>query len=276
MVSLAGTWVLRLPLRRGPVILHGFLALFLLAGAAFALPAGSYLYQPAYCLDHYLRLPATPYAPQPGDLFFAVTPSKFMRTGHHLAGAADPHHSGIVFARPDGSLAVLEAGPFNTVYVSGWDALEHLSAYEKCERVWMRARRCPLTGEQSRCLTSFCMAQVGKRFATLRVAGQLTPFRSRGPCRTEYCGKVQGDREAWFCAELVVEALVAAGLLNPQTARPAATYPRDLFFDQSPNPWLDQHLDLSSGWRPPAQWARVPYDQSTTPPRRVHRLRSVG
>jgi hypothetical protein len=239
-----------------------------LMGAA---PA-SYLYQPAYQIDHQLRLPAAPYSPQPGDLFFAVTESKIMRFGHHLAGAADPHHSGIVFARPDGALAVLEAGPFNTTYVSGWEVMEHLAAYEKHERLWIRRRRCPLTPEQSRRLTEFSLTQVGKRFATLRVLGQLTPFRSRGPCRTEHCGKVRGDREAWFCAELVVEALVAACLLDAETARPAATYPRDLFFDRSPNPWLDRHLDLRGGWHPPAQWTSAPYGTTATPPRRVHRL----
>jgi hypothetical protein len=247
-------------------------ALVAVAALSVAAAPGSYLYQPAYVIDHYLRLPAAPYTPQPGDLVFAITESKVMRLGHHLAGAADPHHSGVVFARPGGGLAVLEAGPFNTTYVTGWDVMEHLLAYEKCERVWVRRRKCPLAAEQSRRLTAFSCPQVGKRFATLRVAGQLTPFRSRGPCRTEHCGKVRGDREAWFCAELVVEALVAAGLLDAETARPAATYPRDLFFDRSPNPWLDQHLNLSGGWHPPAQWTSVPYGTSPTPPRRVHRL----
>lgn len=247
-------------------------ALVTAAALLVAAAPGSYLYQPCYVIDHHLRLPATPYTPQPGDLFFAITPSKIMRVGHHLAGAADPHHSGIVFARPDGTLAVLEAGPFNTTYVSGWEVMEHLLAYEKSERLWLRPRKCPLTPEQSQRLTAFCCPQVGKRFASLRVAGQLTPFRSRGPCRTEYCGKVRGDRETWFCAELVVEALVAAGLLDAETARPAATYPRDLYFDQSPNSWLNEHLNLSAGWHPPAQWTSAPYGTTSTPPRRVYRL----
>src|SRR5262249_50431537 len=182
-------------------------------GAAAGGGCGSYLYQPAYALDHYLRLPAEPYAPPPGDPVLPRTQSALMRAGHRRAGAADPHHSAIVFARPDGTLGVLEAGPFNTLYVTGWDVMDHLSAYEKSERVWVRRRRCPLTPEQSRRLTEFCSAQVGKPFATWRVLGQLTPLRSRGPCRTEYVGQVRGDRKAWFCAELVVEALVAACLL---------------------------------------------------------------
>jgi hypothetical protein len=203
-------------------------------------------------------MPAEPYVPQPGDLFLAVTPDFIMRLGHRLAGAAAPHHSGIVYARPDGSLAVLEAGPFNTLEVSGWDVSYHLRAYEKKERLWIRRRKIPLTPEQSSQLTAFCHGQVGKPFATLRILGQLTLFRSRGPIRTEYVGKPRGNRDRWFCAELVVEALVAACLLDGETARPSATYPRELFFDCSPNPWLNEHFNLAGGWYPPAQWTEHP------------------
>jgi hypothetical protein len=172
-----------------------------------------------------------------------------------------------VFARPDGSLAILEAGPFNELFVSGWNVMDHLRAYHARERLWIRRRRTPLTAEQSAKLTAFCAAQVGKPFASLRVLGQLTPFRSRGPLRTEYVGKPRGNRQRWFCAELVVEALCAAGLLDPVTARPAATYPRDLFHDCSPNPWLNQHLNLSGGWYPPARWTDCPNE----PLRRTYR-----
>jgi hypothetical protein len=234
--------------------------------------AEGYLYQPAYAIDEYLRLPAEPYTPQPGDLFLAVTDDFFMRWGHRLAGAAGPHHSGIIFARPDGTLAVLEAGPFNTLFVSGWDVRDHLRAYAEHERLWIRRRKTPLTPEQSAKLTAFCSAQVGKPFAWLRVIGQLTPFRCRGPIRTQYVGKPHGDRRRWFCAELVVEALVASSLLDAETARPAATYPRDLFYDCSPNPWLNQHLRLGNEWYPPAQWTEVPWGSSPAPLRRVYRL----
>jgi hypothetical protein len=145
--------------------------------------------------------------------------------------------------------------------------MAHLRAYHARERLWIRRRRTPLTAEQSARLTAFCAAQVGKPFASLRILAQVTPLRSRGPIRTEYVGKPHGDRPRWFCAELVVEALCAAGLLDPATARPAATYPRDLFYDRSPNPWLNQHLNLSCGWYPPAQWTDCPAE----PLRRVHR-----
>jgi hypothetical protein len=216
---------------------------------------GSVLYRPAYSAADVLLGPAEPYRPQPGDLFFATDPSALVRFFHRVALAATPHHSGIVFARPDGSLALLEAGPHHTLDVGGRDLLPELCSYEAEAVVWIRRRRRPLSPEQSARLTAFALAQEGKRFAWWRVMGQLTPFRSRGPLRTFVVGKPRGDRRRYFCAELVVEALVASGLLPAGEARPSATYPRDLFFGRSPNPWLARHLDLSPGWLPPARWA---------------------
>jgi hypothetical protein len=227
----------------------------LMVSSMFAATAGygSYLYQPSYCLDDVLRSPAVAYAPQPGDIFLATTDSWLMRRGHQLAGAASPHHSGIVFARPDGSLALLEAGPHNTAYVSGLDVFDHLHWYEG-HQVWMRQRRVPLTPEESARLTAFATPKVGLPFASLRLIGQVTPFRSRGPIRTWFFGGPHGERRNYFCSELVVECLVAAGLIDPACARPAATYPRDLFCDRSPNWFLNAKFSLSGGWYPPARW----------------------
>jgi len=218
---------------------------------------GSFLYQPSYCQDDALRCPARPYVPQPGDIFLATTESWLMRKGHQLAGASGPHHSGIVFARPDGSLALLEAGPHNTVYISELDVFDHLHRYDG-QKVWIRQRRVPLTPDQSACLTAFAAPKVGMPFATLRVVGQLTPFRSRGPIRTWFVGRPHGERRNYFCSELVVECLVAAGLIDPACARPAATYPRDLFYDRSPNWFLNAKFSLSDGWYPPARWTDCP------------------
>ena len=131
--------------------------------------------------------------------------------------------------------------------------------------MWVRRRKTPLTPEQSAKLTAFCFAQVGKPFAWGRILVQLTPFRCRGPIRTEYLGKPKGDRSHWYCAEVVVESLVAACLLDAETARPSATYPRDLFFDCSPNPWLNKHLNLSADWYPPGQWTEFPWRETSTP-----------
>jgi hypothetical protein len=52
--------------------------------------------------------------------------------------------------------------------------------------------------------------------------------------------------------------MVAAGLIDPATARPAATYPHDLFFEKSLNLYLRRHFSLVCGWEPPARWVCQP------------------
>jgi hypothetical protein len=233
-----------------------------LAGGPGPLPRpevrGSYLYQPAFAIDEDLRLPAEPYTPQPGDIMLRLDHSKFWRTTHYMALAFDPNGSGIVFARPDGSMAVLEAGPYDTMWVRTLDVLPHLKNYANVGRVWIRRRKIPLTPEQSAALTDFALKNDGKRFALHRLGLQLTPFRTRGPIRTYFVGKPCGDRYCYFCSELVTEACAAAGIVNPETARPSATYPHDLFYGTSYNLYLSHHLELNRAWYPPARWTDCP------------------
>jgi hypothetical protein len=218
-------------------------------------PAASFIWQPSYELDHVFRGPPRPYAPQPGDIVMAADTSKFWKLMHNLAGTGDPTHSMIVFAMPDGTLGILEAGPHDTLKCRTLDALPHMLSYETEGRVWVRQRTVPLTPEQSARLTEFALATDGRQFALGRLAGQLTPFRARGPVRTWVTGKPRGlDRDGYFCSELVLEACVYAGLLDPRTTRPSATYPRDIFMDYSPNPYLKRHLKLTPCWDPPARW----------------------
>jgi hypothetical protein len=223
--------------------------------------SGSFLYRPAYCIDDVLRLPAEAYLPQPGDIMLATDPGKFWTVTHAVAGAGHPHNSAIIFARPDGSLAILEAGPYDTLYIRSLDMLPHLCKYEAKGPVWIRRRRVPLTVEQSARLTEFAVAQDGKRFALIRLAGQLTLLRCRGPLRTYLLGKPNGHRDAYFCSELVTEACVYAGLIDPANARPAATYPCDLFFDRSNNLFLHRHFKLAPCWDPPARWTPSPVQE---------------
>jgi hypothetical protein len=227
-------------------------------GPADAGCGGSFLYQPAFKIDDELRGPAEAYLPQPGDIMLRLDNSIFWRVTHYIAFAFDPNGSGIVFARPDGSLAVLEAGPNDTMWVGTPDMLPHLKEYADAGKLWIRKRCVPLTPEQSCRLTEFALAQDGKRFALGRLGQQLTPLRSRGPIRTRFIGKPKGDRASWFCSELVSEACVAAGLLDPERTRPSATYPHDLFFGRSYNLFIDHHLDVNAGWHPPARWADCP------------------
>lgn len=236
-----------------PLLLTGTLA-----GQADGGGEASYLCQPAYALDAELRGPLRLYVPQAGDIILSTDHNRFWAVAHNLAGTGHPHHSGIVFMLPDGRPAVLESGPHDTLHVEVLKLLPNLRAYEQEGPLWVRQRNTPLTPDQSARLTDFALAAAGKRFAVLRILTQVTPWRTRGPLRTWWVGGPHGDRDAYFCSELVLEACVAAGLLDPATTRPSATYPRELFFDRSLNPFLDRHFSLSPGWAPPARWLSSP------------------
>lgn len=238
--------------------------------------AQAYLYQPSYCLDYELRGPARLYCPQPGDIFLCTEHDFAARFGHKLAHSGAPHHSGIVVALPNGRMALLEGGPQRTMSVGIVDLNENLAAYAERNRIWIRPRCVPLGEEQSCRLTAFALAVDGKPFAVLRLLGQVTPFRCRGrftatrchACAADFCadGSKRGIKNAYFCSELVTEACVAAGLLDPDITRPVATYPRDLFFGRSRNPYIDQHLDMSC-WEPPARWTLCPGCERELKPR---------
>src|SRR6476659_8310711 len=87
----------------------------MLAGTPPQDAIGSYLYEPSYCMDSQLRGKARPYLPQPGDVLLATDKNIFWKITHDLALAFEPHNSAIIVARHDGSLAVLEAGPNDTL-----------------------------------------------------------------------------------------------------------------------------------------------------------------
>lgn len=215
---------------------------------------GSYLYEPSYCMDRVLRGEAKTYVPQPGDVMLATDKNLFWKVTHDLALAFEPHNSAVVVARRDGSLATLEAGPNDTTRCRLLDVLPHLKEYADKGPVWIRKRKTPLTAEQSACLTDFAERQNGKRFALGRLGVQLTPFRDRGPLRTALLGGPHGNRKSYYCSELVLEALVAAGLCDAATTRPSATYPHDIFFDRSFNPYIRRHPPMACDWEPPARW----------------------
>src|SRR5580658_8874725 len=83
--------------------------------------AGSYLYEPAYILDTELRGQPRAYVPQPGDIMVYTDSNLFWTITHDLALAFEPHGSGIVVRRPDGTLGILEAGPNDTMHVNVLD-----------------------------------------------------------------------------------------------------------------------------------------------------------
>lgn len=216
---------------------------------------GSYLFQPAYCLDCQLRQPAVAYQPRPGDIMLCTDFKWFWTVGHDLAGAGHPHHAGIIVAMPDGRIGLLEAGPHDQNFIATDEALPHLRRYEKEGPVWIRRRRVPLTCEQSARLTEFAMLQENKRFAVWRMVALITPVRNRGPVRTYWRGAPNGpDRISYFCAELCLEACVYAGLLDADKTRPSASFPHDIFMDESLNPFINKYQKLYPAWDPPARW----------------------
>jgi len=237
--------------------MSGFIWPFLLLSwvSASDVARASYICPATSTLDGQIRGPARAYVPEPGDIFLATDQALWAKVGHWMAGGAGVHHSGIIFARSNGGVGLLEAGPFNSLKVETLDPIAHMQDHFSAgDHVWIRQRRVPLTPEQSARLTKFAEAEDGKPFAVWRLMGQVTPFRSRGPIRTWFLGQPHGDRSSYFCSELVMESCAAAKLLDPAALRPAATYPRDLFYDWSFNWYLNGHLHLNKGWYPPALW----------------------
>ncbi len=234
-----------------------------------AVPGGpSFLYQAAFAEDYIIRAPARPYDLQPGDIVLAADTSRFWTLMHHLAGTSHPTHSMIVFAMPDGRPAILEGGPHDTLKCRILEAIPHMASYEAEGRVWVRRRLTPLTAWQSARLTEFCLALNCRAFSTRRLAIQLTALRARGTIRTAFVGKPHGmDRVAYYCSELVCEACVYAGLMDGATTRPAATYPRDLFFGDCINPYLHRHLRaMNCFWDAPARWTGCPIEVALPTP----------
>ncbi len=214
------------------------------------------LYQPAYAIDECVRMPAERYEPQPGDLLFFDDHHPVWIVAFFLVGAGRPMHAGMVVRRADGQLASLEAGYDDSIWVRTVPLAERLHTFEGV--IWVRRRVVPLTNEESRQLTEFATAACTRLFGIHRLLLQGTPLRCRGPVRTYFVGKPKGLRHTFMCSECVTEALVYAGLIDAETARPAATYPRDLFFDESPNRYLNRHFKLAPAWLPPQLWTGCP------------------
>lgn len=214
-----------------------------------------HLYQPSLDITPAARLPAAPYRPKPGDVFVMSDTNRFWTFLYRFALTGRPGHAGIVVTMPDGRLGVLEAG-YNTTLWTRLTPLDYkLHAYPGT--LWVRECRVRLTPEQDARLTAFAVAAENKRYATGKFALQLTEFRARGAIRTSHVGRPVGLGERYTCAELILEALTYAGVIDGRTTRPGATYPQDLFYDRSRNPYIDRHPPLANGWAAPRQWTPV-------------------
>jgi hypothetical protein len=188
-----------------------------------------------------------PYQPREGDIVFFDDKNPLWTLLFRWAGTGPPLHVGLVVKRGDGSLAVLEAGPDDTLWVYLQDLVPRLHQFQKEYKGTITIRRCrkELSPERSAALTRFALAQEGKPYAVLRLLLQGTPFRSRGPIRETFLAHTDLDRWSWICGELTVAAGTVAGLF-PDTVKANVTYPRDIVDNR-------RH-DLSAIWHDPEIW----------------------
>jgi len=191
------------------------------------------------------------YEPREGDLIFYDDHNAVWSALFAYAGAGSPLHMGIVVKKPDGKLAVLEAGPDDSVRVKLLDIDKRLPQFQEDFKGLIRIRRCRkmLAEEDSKALTKFAVAQDGKGYAVGRLLLQGTPFRERGPKDDMAKGKTILDRDRWICSELAVAAGTVAKLFDPKVVHSTVAYPRDLVDNA--------RYDLSGSWHDAAVWRPI-------------------
>jgi hypothetical protein len=216
-----------------------------------------YLYRPAVDLHVVARDPAVKYQPQAGDVLLLSDPDPLFDVLYVFARNGKPGHCAMVVTMPDGRPGMLESG-FSFTPITRLAPLEYgLNLY--AGNVWVRPREMPLTPEQDRRLTEFAVMADGGGYNMKKFANQLSFFRSRAPLVTRFAGKPVGPGHEYTCVQIVVEALVYAGLTDARTARPSATYAQDLFYDRARNPYIDRHPPMAGrGWGEPQLWTAIP------------------
>jgi hypothetical protein len=184
------------------------------------------------------------YCPKAGDIVLFQGRGAIKNFVYALAYSPCATHAGLVVARPDGSLALLEApGPIYPVMLS--DIPSRLRSSRG--RIWIRRLRTPLSPEQLKSLTAFACSQEGKPYDTIGVL--IPPFGHpiRKWTRKELTIE-QMDPPRWFCSSIVVVAAAVCGLIDPCTIRPRFTDPQDLKTDRC--------LKLLDRWESPEVWQR--------------------
>ncbi len=189
-----------------------------------------------------------PYAPREGDLVFYDDRNPVWTALFAYAGTGPPLHMGIVVKKSNRRLAILEAGPDDTVRVELLDLDKRLPQFHKDFDGPITIRRCKraLGDAESKALTKFAEAQAGKRYAIGRLLLQGTSLRTRGPLREMVLGSTQLDRDSWICSELSVAAGTVAKLFDPKVVYANVAYPRDLV--------NNERYKLDATWHDAALW----------------------
>jgi len=199
---------------------------------------GSYVFQYEPGPNGQLLARARPYVPQPGDLVFFDDHNKMWGLCYKTVGSGPPFHSGLVIALPDGTPAIIESGPDDTMWVRILALPSRLQGFEG--DVWIRQVKHPLTPEQNAKLTEWALKQDHKHYALWRLLLQATPIRCRNDLQCKLFGATRLDRNRWLCSELVVAGATVAGLFDSKVHFANAIYPRDIIFDNK--------YDLSDKW----------------------------
>ncbi|MFO0864151.1 MAG: hypothetical protein U0744_05760 [Gemmataceae bacterium] len=188
------------------------------------------------------------YEPREGDLVFYDDHHPVWSALFAYAGTGSPLHMGIVVKKRDGKLAVLEAGPDDSIRVKLLDIDKRLPQFQKDFKGLIRIRRCRkmLAEEDSKALTEFAVAQEGKGYAVGRLLLQGTPFRERGAKVDMGKGKTILDRDRWICSELAVAAGTVAKIFDPRVVHSTVAFPRDLVDNA--------RYDLGGSWHDAAVW----------------------
>ncbi len=196
------------------------------------------------------KLQPSPYEPRAGDIILYDDFNRLFHLVFKLASTAPPTHAAMVIDGADGKPALLElTGPkVITARVTIMDVESRFRNYPGT--VMVRRIREPLAPEQSRDLTQFAEAQVGKAFALPRVLLMGTPLCARTGLRKELFGHTYFNRNRWFCSELVVAACATAKIVDGKRCCANATYPHDLA--------VDDRLNLSGTHHAPALWLAEP------------------
>jgi hypothetical protein len=225
-----------------------FLATFLATSAVNAEPSQpsfGYLWDQTSNPDGKVEKTARPYTPREGDILLFDDMSPFWTKLYKIAGTAPPFHAGIVFKKTDGTFAVLESGPDDTLHVFLLDIEPRL--YDFKGSIQVRQAKRALTKDESETLTNFAYAQEGKRYAMWRLLLQGTYIRHRGGIKEKYLATTHDDRTRWLCAEIVVSAGTIVNLLDRDKVKATVTYPLDMVDDV--------RIDLSATYEPTVYWS---------------------
>ena len=203
-----------------------------------------HLFDPHKISSETADLKGQTYQPKPGDIVMFDDHNAWTAKVYRFIGSGGPLHAGIVFERPDGTPAILEAGTnaVNRVFI--FDLQSRLKGFNGT--ILVRRLHKPLSSEQSKQLAEFTQAQEGKGYAVGRLILQATPFRPRNTPLAQLLGGTVLNRDRWISSELVIASATVAGVWELDTYHANLMYPRDLCYDE--------RFDLGPYYETPQMW----------------------